>query len=142
MRVSTFDKGMNFMRRNLFSIFKSKFTLKIIALTIAPIFFLSLFSVVVLFQKINELNKSATQISTSTMHVIYEDMITDKNRDIKEKIALRLDDVLHELNMLRAEAQRLIDKNETSFLERKLEYDPWVKKNMVYMKANIRAGIG
>ena len=130
------------MRRNLFSIFKSKFTLKIIALTIAPIFFLSLFSVVVLFQKINELNKSATQISTSTMHVIYEDMITDKNRDIKEKIALRLDDVLHELNMLRAEAQRLIDKNETSFLERKLEYDPWVKKNMVYMKANIRAGIG
>lgn len=123
---------MNNKNNIRFSIFKSKFTLKIILLTILPILFISVFSILILFHKINELNNSTTETSANTLNTMYTQMVTDKNNDIKEKVLLRLDSVLNELNVLRAGAQQLIDKNEVNSLKQDFEYDSWVRKNMVY----------
>jgi sigma-B regulation protein RsbU (phosphoserine phosphatase) len=106
--------------------------MKIVLLTIIPILLLSTFSILLLVKKINELNSSTAEISINTLHAVYGKMITDNNRDIKEKVILRMDSVLNELNILRAEAQRLIDHSAESPLERNVEYDPWIKEKMVY----------
>lgn len=117
------------MNRISLGIFKSKFTMKIVLVTIIPILLLSTFSILVLVKKINELNSSTAEISASTLHTVYGKMIRDKNQDTKEKVILRVDSVLNELNILRAEAQRLIDQNAES---PSVEYDPWIRGKMVY----------
>jgi len=117
---------------SIFSIFKSKFTLKIVLLTILPVLFISVFSILILVHKINELNSNTTEISANTLNTIYTQIITDKNNDIKEKVLLRIDSVLNEVNVLRAGAQQLIDKNEVDSLDKNFEYDSWVRNNMVY----------
>lgn len=115
-------------------IFKSRFTLKIILLTILPIILISLFSVSTIFQKINELNKNVSTISSETLHSTYAEMITDKNKDIKDKVMLRLDGVLNELNSLRAGSQKLIDHNGSFTSEKGFDSFSWVNKHMVYNK--------
>jgi hypothetical protein len=53
--------------------YKSKFTQKIILLSILPVFLFSFFSIIVLFHKINEFCKNTSEISEKILNNIYGD---------------------------------------------------------------------
>jgi len=112
--------------------YKSKFTLKIILLSIIPIIVFSFFSIVVLFYKIDELSHSASQITGNTLSNLYLQLLKDKSRDITEKVSLKLNIVFNELNIMRATSQRLIDKKKLHSFGKSLESNSWVKNKFVY----------
>ena len=78
--------------------------MKIIMLSVLPILFISVFLLLALPNKIDKLNKGMSSISTDSLNTMYAQMIKDKNNDVKGKVSLKLDSVLNELNILRADA--------------------------------------
>lgn len=114
------------------SIINSKFTLKIMLLTLMPVLFISTFLLLVLPNRIDRLNSEMSNISSDSLNIMYNQMINDKNNDIKEKISLKLNSVMNELNILRADAQRLIDTSDKEESPIASDYDLWIQKHMVY----------
>lgn len=94
--------------------FKSKFTLKIVLLSILPILLFSFFSFLLLSQKIEQLSDNTSKISGDALSTIYRQIIENKSEDITAKIELKFNTLLNELNTLRGGAQQLIDGEKMS----------------------------
>ena len=112
--------------------YRSKFTLKIILLSILPIILFSIFSVCLISFRIAELSKNTSRVSEKILTHAYTQLLEDKSRDIAEKVSLKIGAVLGELNILRAAAQQLIDKDELHSLGDRLQSNPYIGNNFIY----------
>ena len=111
--------------------YKSKFTQKIILLSTLPVFLFSIFLIIVLFFKINELSQNTSEISEKILNNIYTQLLVDESCAIAEKVSLKFILFLDELNILRAAAQQLVDKKELHSLGEMLHSNSWIKNDFI-----------
>lgn len=109
------------------TMYKSSFTLKIILIATMPVLLSSLFSLVILFDRVENLSQNTTETSREQLEKIYKEILISKSNDITQKVDLKLSTLLNELNILRSTAQRLIDGKEMGIAQttpNNFIYDP------------------
>ncbi len=112
--------------------YRSKFTPKIILLSIVPIILFSIFSACLISFRITELSDNTSKVSEKILTHAYTQLLEDKSRDIAEKVSLKIGAVLGELNILRAAAQQLIDKKALHSVGTQLQSNPFIGNNFIY----------
>lgn len=123
---------------------KSIFTIKVVLLATLPVLLFSALSITLLIYKIDSLRSNATTSTGETLNTIYTNLLETKSSDIADKVRLKLDTLLDELNILRAAAQQLIDQQGTRDIDAEMRANPWLNGGFVHNNdgnwSNLRKG--
>ena len=74
---------------------KSKFTLKVILLSVLPVLIFLIFSITAITNEIDHLRHTTRQITEQEVGKLYGGLLEDKSRDISQKARLKIDLVLN-----------------------------------------------
>lgn len=110
---------------------KSKFTLKVILLSVLPVLIFLVFSITAITNEIEHLRQTTRQITEQEVGKLYGRLLEDKSRDISEKARLKIDLVLNELNLLRASAQQLVDDAQWQNLGQALQQHDFLANRII-----------
>ena len=110
---------------------KSKFTLKVILLSVLPVLIFLIFSITAITNEIDHLRQTTRQITEQEVGKLYGRLLEDKSRDISQKARLKIDLVLNELNLLRASAQQLVDDDQWQSLGQALQQHDFLANRIV-----------
>lgn len=114
--------------------FSSKFTIKLLLITIIPIIFFSFFVIFLNVNQITKLSTTTASITKDGLEKIYESHMQKIGHDISQKINLKLDSVKNELNILRGSAQKLIDEEQLKPYGEKIQEIEYLKNDFEYNK--------
>jgi sigma-B regulation protein RsbU (phosphoserine phosphatase) len=126
----------------------SKFTTKILLLTIAPMVFFFVAFLSIHLVEMDSLSSSTAAITEEGLQDIYRYNAKNRSTDIANKVSLKLDSVRNDLNIVRGTAQKIIDQarlaskdlksKDANYLKNSLQYNP--QKNLS-SRANIDSDV-
>lgn len=113
----------------------SRFTAKIILLTVVPITLFYIFIVLIEFGEMDRLLASTADITEMGLQDIYRTHLKERSHDLAGKVSLKLDAIINELNIVTGFTQKLIDDDNLRDMGKLVQsYEP-LRNDFEYNKA-------
>lgn len=110
----------------------SRFTRKIILLSVIPLFVFVLALLTIQTVEMENLSSSTASITEGGLKGIYQSHLKKRSSDIGDKVSLKLDGVRNELNIVRGLAQNLIDEEELHSFGKKIQEIDYLRDDFKY----------
>ncbi|OJX71873.1 diguanylate cyclase [Magnetospirillum sp. 64-120] len=111
---------------------KTSFTLKVIVLAVAPLLCFAILLITLGTARIESLSQASARLTEQSLESMYRHYLNSRTGDGAAKVALRLEAIRNELNIVRGSAQRIIDEPPLAALGGELQTIPLLHNDFEY----------